>query len=225
MDITSYVQELLSHWAGISTALATIVGVVFGFFKWVKPHIRLQQRVNDWISNLDISKRFTSAEKTIAEMKNRIDMEFAPNHGSSLRDAIDRIEHSVAFFQTFNDVISNRINLAYFAIDVHGHGTYASKSLLELLEGHPSEFLSLGWKNFIREDESVDFFDSLMRAVWDKREYRTEVNLVTSDLRNKISVECHAYPFFNKKKELLGYIVLFTQIGSPSSSVGSTGRD
>lgn len=215
-EFTILLQKMLEHWAAISTALVTLLTALFGFYKIVRPRYRafkktISTKCNEFITHLDISKEFQQHKALVHELNDRIKAEFSPNHGSSLRDAIDRIEHQVAFFQIFNDLVAEKMEMCYWVTDKNGENIYTSKGLLNLLDIQSSEMLSRGWKNFIDEDEMSDMWAALRDAISDTREYRGSTTLKSSQDK-KISVHLHAYPIINKHRVGLGYMVMITPV-------------
>lgn len=198
-------RSLLENWAAIAVSFTTICGILYGGYRWFRKYwastlrVKMLNSINHFVTDLPISKQF-------ATLENFVTAELKPNHGSSLRDAIDRIEEKLAFLKVMHDLVSDKMDMSYWIVDKSGESVYTSKSLLNLLEIQSTEMVGFGWKSFVDNGETQDFTDLLKSSIVDKREFRTVVELMKNN-GEKISVNIHAYPFFNSRKNLLGYVI------------------
>lgn len=204
-DFTLLLQSFLEHWAAIAVSLTTICGIIYGSYRGFKKYWKQNLRnkvlnaISHFVNDLPISQRFTVLE-------NFVTAELKPNHGSSLRDAIDRIEEKLAFLKVMHDLVSDNMGMAYWIVDKNSESVYASKTFLDLLHIQSTEMIGFGWKSFVDNGETQDFTDLLKSSIQDKREFRSLVELMKNN-GEKISVKIHAYPFFNSRKTLLGYVI------------------
>jgi hypothetical protein len=95
----------------VATWLAVVLGAWFAIIKFIAP---LWKRISDWVTTWERFMNDWSGEEArpgrdavpgVMERLNRIDGELRNNGGSSLKDAIDRIESRLeAGDQVFTDV-------------------------------------------------------------------------------------------------------------------------
>jgi PAS domain S-box-containing protein len=108
-----------------------------------------------------------------------IAQEFRPNHGTSLRDAINRIEDGVAFSNQRNRAICSYFDIALFETDAAGNYTFVSKDWCTMTGLSPEQAMGDGWINAVRADDRDKVMTAWERSVADKREFALDYEIYT----------------------------------------------
>lgn len=111
------------------------------------------------------SKVIKSVEHVSAQM--------VPNGGSSIRDAIDRIENGVAFSERRSRIAYDQPDKprGYFELDATGNCTFASPKWCSLHGANVEDALGTGWLNFVDDGERFDIQDSLTASISGSRAF------------------------------------------------------
>lgn len=113
---------------------------------------------------------------SIHTMIPKIYSELSPNHGTSIKDKIDKIDKKV----DENTRVTNQICLRQrwildnrdepiFECDVDGKCTWVNEKYCQLTKFNPSYLLEHGWKNVIHEDDRERVLNEWESALKDKR--------------------------------------------------------
>jgi len=99
----------------------------------------------------------------IAENRRKLDVvfkELIPNHGSSIKDKINKLEQSVAHNNELTEKIFNRQrwlmerqDLPIFESDLNGRYVWVNEKYASLFGKSASHFLGHGWKNTIHPED------------------------------------------------------------------------
>lgn len=153
----------LAEWLDTTAGIITTTTVVVTALTWV---VKRGLRVYKWISH--------------------IYDELTPNGGGSIKDAIQRIDALLM-------ASMNLSGKAFWLSDPEGNCTFASLRLAQLMGGHPSQILGMGWVSFIDPADREECRKEWDAAVKDSRDFNYRVNYVTST--NKlVPVKIQAVP-------------------------------
>lgn len=153
--------------------------------------------------------------KVLETLLPKIANELTPNGGSSLRDAIDRIDRTVRILDMRNKIMMEFSGKAWFEADVEGRCTYVCRNWTELTGLGLAEAAGNGWILGIHPDDRVLVFDEWDRAVDQDRDFVMSYRYI--DRKNKsTAVRTHAYPYKINSKTA-GFIGIVTPIEPPSS--------
>lgn len=145
-DFWSYVQNI--------SVVAGSLGVIFLFWRqWVKPWI-----VTKFYPYMEaifaLPELATTTADILAEVK--------PNSGSSLRDAVARIESSVQSLRIRSRIIFNsNTEVAMFELNTKGEMVFVNKTFTDWTGKRPDELLGWNWINSIPQSER-----SIVTAEW-----------------------------------------------------------
>jgi len=126
---------------------------------------------------------------------NRIFEEMTPNHGSSLKDKIDKLEKSIEKNNELTEKIfyrqrwiMERQDLPIFESDHDGLCSWVNERYAKLFGKSSSNFLGNGWKNIIHPDdrERVEFHWN--ESVRDKIDYKDTFRALSNDKIIKIQI-------------------------------------
>lgn len=125
---------------------------------------------------------------------NYIMAELKPNSGSSLRDAINRIENKVATIdlaqKAYMDVDSP---IPIFQTDFEGNLVWVNKAYLKLVSRPMNEVLGTGWELIIPQEERSRIREEWYRAIKEHRVFEYCYDLINSETENKIRIKCKAH--------------------------------
>lgn len=145
-EFWSYVQNM--------SVVAGSLGAIFLFWRqWVRPII--------------MTKIYPYMEAIFAlpELANKtadILAEVKPNSGSSLRDAIVRIENNVQSLRIRSRILFNaNAEIAMFELNVKGEMVFVNKTFTDWTGKRPDELLGWNWINSIPQQER-----SVVTAEW-----------------------------------------------------------
>ena len=133
----------------------------------------------------------------------KVAAQFSPNGGSTLRDAIDRVEQSVVFSEKRSRILydSGDVNRGWFEATKSGSCTHVSNSWCRMHSAQRDEALGYGWLNQVSESSRESFVDAWHHATTDNRSFDTEY--VSASGR---SFHLHAERVTSSRGELLGFI-------------------
>lgn len=180
-DIIDYVQRQY-------ISLAAILGSGWAFwFKIGRPVMAWGFRTAEIVSKLD---------KLVAEV--------SPNGGSSMRDAINRIEANQVKTEERVRILLLDSSDGIWESDAQGMCIWANRTLLNIIDLELHEVVGNGWIAAIQEDQRNRVVLEWRHAVEDKREFRLDFPYQTrsGEIRN---VSCRASPML-KLGKVCGWI-------------------
>ncbi len=137
--------------------------------------------------------------------------ELSHNGGSSIKDALNRIE---------NRQISNELKLIYvvdsiensgsFETDITGSCVKVSVGYCHLIGRNEEESLGTGWTNYLHPEDKQKVMKDWEEAIESKRYYIGTYRMIKND--EIFTVFCRAYPLTNTKKEVLGYFGIIKKV-------------
>jgi len=136
---------------------------------------------------LSIKKQYDELCK-INLMIPKIYAELTPNHGSSVKDKIDKIKENV----DENTKVTKQICLRQrwildnreepiFECDADGKCTWVNEKYCQLTKFSPSYLLENGWKNVIHEDDRERVLNEWNSALKDKRSSTCSYRIIDHD--------------------------------------------
>lgn len=186
----------ISTLIGIIAALLTALGFIWKYL--IKPL---------WKTNT----RLMAALDTIDKIKE----EFRPNGGSTLRDAINRIETRLLLEEHARRATSMILDVGIFETDGSGSCKWINRKFSELSGLSQSEAEGFGWINSIHFDDRERVVDEWMDAIKQQRAFNSYFKFVSNNpfspndesITTKILVYAVPAVFGGK---LFGYIGIVT---------------
>lgn len=192
MDAVSW--ELAFKWAGY---VGTALGGVYTMWRWpVKPIYRSAQA------------QLARAAKAI-ETVERIESEFHPNGGGSIRDQLNRIEFALLAERGARRVFSHGLPVPIFEADKTGEVLWVNRRFTEVTGLSEAQARGWGWVNALhpihREAVVAEWEDAVQR----RRTFRMEVTYQHVGTRENTLLDVEAMPLADH----MGDVVMFVGIG------------
>lgn len=114
--------------------------------------------------------------------------ELTPNHGSSIKDKIDKIDKKVDETTKVTNLICHRQRWILdnrsepiFECDANGNCTWVNEKYCQLTKHNISHFIGNGWKSMIHEEDRERVIQEWESAVEDKRSSTCTYRIVDAD--------------------------------------------
>ena len=138
-----------------------------------------------------------------SNIKKRIDEHLSPNGGSSLRDAIDRIESKLSNLEgtQLAALDLNSEGSGHFLSDKRGDLFWVSDKFAEVMDREREECLGAEWFKGISNADEVLVFNN-----WQLRVNTGESISIDFDTKAGSRVQLKAVPIIDQKEVLLGFV-------------------
>lgn len=206
MDL-SFLAGYINDIVAIATGVATLLGLWWGFAKWLLPLLR------------DIHKSFTQLDVIASE--------FRTNGGSSLRDVANRLEAGLkTVSQDIKDVREDALKMEarqwaiiatlkdpIFESNPDGLCVRANPSYLSLVERTMEDVVGNGWENILHPDDRVRVWSEWQDAIERQRTFESSYK-IRSASGVIYQVLCVAIPYFSSEdtSNPIGYIGRFEKV-------------
>lgn len=190
----SPIWEEIIYWGQVAGALTAISIAAWGtYFYAVKPYvidsiIHMYNVINDMHTHMKAN--FNALQEALPVLT-EISLEFKPNHGSSLRDSINRIEDALHNLQTTDRLLLNKSDEAHFQTNDKGECVWVNKALCELVGSNVTDILKHGWEGFVDPTDRDSVIKEWKSCVKEKRQFNMKCNYLTLD-GNQIKVHVHS---------------------------------
>jgi len=172
---------------------------------WLHRHRDAREKLDTTLSEI-IPNLLKSHESTHASLE-FIMSELKPNHGTSLKDAVNRIEKMVYKNEAMQRGILSQDSRPIFIADEGGLLVWCNTAYLDLTNRDTTELLGRGYLNVVEKEYQESIREQAKAAIEDKRDMILYFNLDTGDPAFPfIPVEATAVPIKTAKGELTGYI-------------------
>lgn len=182
--------ELLNYWLKLLAPFGVAGGLLWKF--WLKEKIA---KLSDLYTKIQI----------IAE-------EFRPNGGSTLRDAINRIESKVSLQQQTTTAIIKSFPIGTWISDEKGKCIDVNKNMCKITGRTETELKGDNWANWVVEKDDV--LDEWVRCINNDSNFDYEYHYHLPDRRKQL-VHSVAQRLKNDKGELVGFLGTMEPIGAP----------
>lgn len=160
-----------------------------------------------------LKKRFNQLSDLYLKVQ-KISEEFSPNGGSTLRDAINRIEDKITLQEQKTLAIIKSFPIGTWISDKHGKCVDVNRSLCKIMGRTESEIKGDNWSNWIHPDERDDVFEEWHRAVNNMMTFDMAYRYVLPDGRIQ-KVHGVAYQLRTEQNELIGFLGTLYAEGDP----------
>jgi PAS domain S-box-containing protein len=219
-------SELLQNWIAILTGLLALAGTILA--SWKKIKARFFQAWLDRRKNLlslsdckDALLDLAGRRDEIANMLGqnveeraalqRIEGMLKPNGGSSLFDAINRIEKQMAINQTAQRLVLIEDTAMMFWTDAEGRNVRVSKAYAELVGRSPDEMLGEGWKSHVAAHCRKSVSEEWLFAVKEKREFYMRLDMENRTTHKILTADVTALPA-KVNSQVVGYVGRITLV-------------
>jgi PAS domain-containing protein len=134
--------------------------------------------------SLFIKEKYLYLEGSIGKI-NEISKEFAPNHGSSLKDTLNKIQCELARNTELTEKISTRQKWIFdnrempiFEADEQGHCVWVNIAYMNLVKRDMNFLLGHGWKNVIAPEDRERVVNNWNLCVNDGRDSEDTYSMV-----------------------------------------------
>jgi PAS domain S-box-containing protein len=182
MDIST---STLTEWTAQIAAFLTAAVVIYTFSR--KIYKKLQTIVGTMESMQLVVKNFSR------------------NGGSSLIDAIDRIEKRQVLMEHREKAILSEAAIPVFQTDAHGNCVWVNKNY-QKIAGRPfEEICGRGWENIIHIDEQKRVIDEWDMAIRNKRDFESTYHVVNRESGTIYNVRCKASAMKDISGQCIGW--------------------
>ena len=183
LETLKFILKTLQEWIGLLTPFSIAIGALWKF--WLK-------------------KRYEEGRELYKKVQ-IIAEEFRPNGGSTLRDAINRIEQTVTVNEQKTLALIKSLPLGTWISDSKGKCIDVNKSLCKITGRTESELKGDNWSNWIHLDMKDDVFDEWYRCVQNDLNFDMEYIFVKPDGKLQ-KVHGFAYQLKDKDGKLIGFL-------------------
>ena len=135
-----------------------------------------------------------------------VQQQVSKNGGSSLLDAVDRIEHKVEELLAINEILQQISNKPLFRADCEGNYSWINVAYMEKFQVALEDVKGSGWLDLLPEKERESVHRVWRNAIKDKRKFEDVFDLfLDTDPPTNMKVRCKSYPIIIKDK-LFGYL-------------------
>jgi PAS domain S-box-containing protein len=136
---------------------------------------------------------------------NQILSQLVPNGSTSLRDAIDRIEHKQHDLEAFLAAQLNVHSVAIVRTDSEGKLTYANRAYQRLFGVSMAEVIGEGWVNVIHPTDRDRVYHLWQETVIGKREFNEDIMFMHSN-GERIPGHATVYRELDQDNEVRGWV-------------------
>lgn len=201
-------EELIAWLLSFTIQEVAALTVIFGALAAMSRRVRakVKQGYTKLFPTRNMLKQHIADED---ELLRKILAELKPNDSSSLRDAIDRIEHKMGGLEAFTSAQLNVHTIAIVRTDEKGRLIYANRFYQRILGVSAAEVMGEGWINVIHPSEREKIKRLWQEAVTSRREFNEDITFITS---KGVSLKGHAnvYKEIDAKGNIRGYLGVIT---------------
>lgn len=183
MEVLQEVLKVLKDWLDLLAPFGIVGGFIWKF--WLAKRVK---EVKDLYQKIQI-----------------ISTEFRPNGGSSLRDAINRIEEKITLNEQKTIALIKSFPIGTWISDKNGKYVDVNKSLCKIIGRTESEIKGDNWSNWVHPSEKEEVFEEWQKCIHNDLNFDMEFRYV---LPNKSIQKVHAtaYQLKNEKGDLVGFL-------------------
>ncbi len=182
----------MKDWLGLLTPFGIAFGLLWKF--WLK-------------KRYDDGKLLYSKINIIAE-------EFRPNGGSTLRDAINRIEEKVTVQEQKTLALIKSLPLGTWVSDSRGKCIDLNRSLCKIIGRTEAEIKGDNWSNWLHPSMKEEVVEEWNRCVTSDMNFDMEYSFILPDKKVQ-AVHGVAYQIRDASGKLIGFLGTLNTIGDP----------
>lgn len=198
------IDVLLSHLKEFSAVIVAVAAALAVLWKpivtGIKKMIQLYRDMKSFGKNINTTIKQVNE---IYPIVNKLNEDLKPNGGSSLRDAIDRIDHRVALSEQRSRYFAEHPGEISFETDVDGNTIWVSRGWEAVYGVSRDDAMGRGWIGGVHPDDREDVVREWYNAVKDKR--RFEMRYRVND-ETPVYVYCESYPLVSTKGQIVGWL-------------------
>lgn len=149
--------------------------------------------------------RAASAAQTKLDQIARLSQELAPNGGTSLRDAVHRIECNMATIHAKVRMMFRHSDIILFESNAYGEWTSIVGHFGEVVGLSNDQLLGFGWVNALHPEDQDRVFADWMKAIEQERDWISQFATRNRETGATIEHRVHAQRVL-RHGELVGYL-------------------
>lgn len=142
----------------------------------------------------------------------KLQEEFKPNGGGSLRDAINRIEMNLLLEQQTRRVMSMALDVAIFECNAEGLYLWVNQAYTNLSGLTPADAKNYGWVTAVDPKDREPVTNEWENAIKQKRTFQMEFRIINLNSGIPVKVNALSFPISNEKGTLIGHVGILTPI-------------
>lgn len=182
----------LETWIAIIIAIS---GALFGLYmKGIVPMFKL------------CKNKYDSIKSFVCDLQESVQLvktELQSNHGSSIKDAIFRIDDKVHILEAKNRAYFAHVHLPIIEFDINGHLVWMNRSSYTLFGKDLSELRNFGWLSSIDPEDRERVEEDITNSVRQQRSFSTKFKIINQD--KSVVVVCDAAPIITNNGKFNGY--------------------
>lgn len=151
--------------------------------------------------------------RKVTEQWNRMVQELTPNGGSSIKDAIGRIETRQLIEVQVRKALNNDAIYGIWESDAEGKCTYTSRTYQRLVGRSYEDLEGWGWVSAIHADDRKRVSEGWKLALEQKREFNDEFRILKPD-GSETQVISVGHPLKDRDGNLKGYVGQLTTLAA-----------
>lgn len=155
--------------------------------------------------------KFYNFVKHIFKVIEQISNEFVPNGGSSVKDALNRIEARQIMSEQRHRLMVMDTPYCVFEADEDGEYHTVNRSYCRWTGKSTTELHGMGWVNTIDLEWRDHVMTEWNHALKDEREFSLNYRITDAE-GNSIPVHCTAFPLYNHHDSLAGWGGIISKI-------------
>lgn len=164
-----------------------------------------------WKKGIKPFWNFASNVSNIFEGLDAIKYQLVPNGGGSIRDAIDRIEARQIIHEQRYKMLYMDSPFAIFETDAEGNSIHVNRTYCRWTGRSAEELQGNGWLNILAPESRSAVFKEWETAMEQSREFSMEYSIIAI-AGSRIAVRCNAFPMFDSKQRLCGWMGIICKI-------------
>lgn len=176
--------KIAKDWVAIAAFFTLVSGIVASAVYWGR-------------------KQYLAVERVLAE--------FQPNGGSSLRDAINKIQSTITIVDARQWAIVAGLRDPMWESDADGNCVRTNRALLDLVQRTFDEMAGAGWENIVSVDDRARVWKEWADAVSRKRPFES-VYCVVNRAGTKFRVHASSIPFHTPDGVVAGFIGRYSSV-------------
>jgi len=184
--------------------LALVAPIVWAIYKYgLKPFFK---HVIKTVQGMHKISEISEALKQLAAAVDDLKLDLRPNGGSSLRDAVDRVESVVILNQNTQKAILDLLNSGFFLTDAEGEFVHVNLHWQYLTGINVIDAMGHGWILAVHPDDRVELMEQWDMAVEDGRPFHKKFRIQHVGKHTIKTVYCHTAPLHDLNGVLVGYV-------------------
>lgn len=218
------------------TIVEIIGGIVGGIVGLISIYKFIWPKVKRWIMtfvgydkisaqleevNSKITKHFKDEEektRLVTKQLSDIVKEIHPNGGTSMRDALNRIECTQLMAEQRHKALISDLEYGTWETNSEGDVVWVNRTLCRITGRTPPEILGHGWVNMIATEDRERVHKEWDESIKDKREFEMEYKYATPD-GGRVRVLARTVKMISASGKILGFIGLVKKLDDQTQEI------